>query len=113
MKSITSFLRRKGYALGEIQKLLEELEPTAGHSASGLGGGTALPGIVNQLREAPELAELARGRASLEEAGIEPVVEYGHTLKILLSTHDRASATSLCFTRIAEDRWVYYLDKPA
>ena len=111
MKSITSFLRRKGYALGEIRRLLQELQPTGGHCAAELGGGTALAGIVDQIRESPELAHLAQGRASLEEVGIQPVKEYGHTLKIPLSSSERASDTSVCFTRVAEDCWVYYVDK--
>jgi hypothetical protein len=113
MKSITTFLRRRGYALGEIKALLEELEPTAGHCAVELGGGAALAGIVNQLRETPELAHLAQGRVSLEEAGIRPVREFGHTLKIPLSRGKGGSGACLCFTRVGEDRWVYYVDSPA
>jgi hypothetical protein len=111
MKSITSFLRIKGYALGEIRQLLQELEPTGGHCATELGGGSALARIVEQMRESPELAHLARGRASLKEAGIHPVKEFGHTLKVPLSGKEGVSEACVCFTRIAEDSWVYYVDQ--
>jgi len=104
MKSITTFLRRRGYALGEIKALLEELAPTAGHCAVELGGGAALAGIVNQLRETPRLQD-AQG----EESG----GNGGHTLKIPLTAAKGGSGSCLCFTRVGEDRWVYYVDTPA
>ena len=113
MKSITAFLRRKGYALAEIQRLLQDLEPNCKHNPSDFGGGSALAKIVDQLRDTPELAHLAAGRASLEEAGIHPITESGHTLKLPLSSRRNQVDAWICFTRVAPDRWVYYLDRPS
>jgi len=107
MKSVTSFLRRKGYGLLEIEKLLRLLQPTAGHNAVEFGGGGALDEILVQLKEAPEWGEIAESRVTLQEAGMEPVAEYGHTLRIPLSRTQGSG--SLCCTRVADDKWVYHV----
>jgi hypothetical protein len=88
MKSVTEFLRRKGYPLREISQLLRRLQPTEGHAALGLGGGSALEEVLRQLQNDMQAEGLAQSRSSLSEAGIEPRIEHQHTLMVPLSTKD-------------------------
>jgi hypothetical protein len=110
MKSITSFLRRRGYPVREIGKLLRELEPTAGHAALVLGKGGPIEEILLELRKEPLAASLNHTRCSLKEAGIDPQFEHGHTLRVPLSGSKGGAVGYLCFTRVSEDRWIYFVD---
>jgi len=108
MKSVTSFLRRKGFGIREIEKLLRQLEPTEDRGTLEVGRSGLIHDIISQLQKEPVLAHLADSRDSLEEAGIHPVLEQGHTLKVPVSS--KSGKRQLCFTRVAEDRWVYFMD---
>lgn len=110
MKSITSFLRRRGYPLREIRKLLCQLDTKEVFATTELMPGGALDEVLEQLKREPFAAKIARSRSTLAEQGIRPSTEYGHTLKVPISTRPGAPLTYLCFTRVAEDRWVYFVD---
>jgi hypothetical protein len=47
----------------------------------------------------------------LEEMGIEPYVEYGHTLKVPLSNSEGGPKGLLCFTRVSQRKWVYRVER--
>ena len=111
MKSITMFLRRKGYALGEIERLLQQLEPTQGHVATVSGQGGAMGEILDYIQQQTELAPLSRSRHSLDESGITPSTEYGHTLRTPLSS--RPGIGFLCVTRVALNRWAISVENQA
>lgn len=110
MNSVTSFLRRRGYPLREIGKLLRQLQPTDGHVAIVLGKGGAIEELLVELAKEPLAASLNQSRSSLQEEGIVPQVEHGHTLKIPLSSNQGGPVGRLYFTRVSEDRWVYFVD---
>jgi hypothetical protein len=109
MNSVTSFLRRRGYAIREIERLLQDLKPTTGYWALELGGSGMVREIMDELKEEPMITSLASSRCSLAEAGLTPVTEHGHTLRVPLSS--KPGAGQLCFTRIAQDRWLYFVDQ--
>ena len=109
MKSVTAFLRRKGYPLREITKLLHRLQATEGHAAVDSGGGSAVEAVLQQVQRELGAEDLAESQSSLAELGLEPKVEHQHTLRVLLSAKE-GPKRHLCFTRVGDDRWIYFVD---
>jgi len=111
MNSITTLLRRKGYPIREIGVLLRDLKPTAGHNALTTGMGRRLDEVLTLLKREPLTKCLAQSRVSLEEEGIQPSIEYGHTLKVPIPGEHGQPDANLCFTRVSQEQWVYLVDR--
>jgi hypothetical protein len=67
--------------------------------------------MVRRVERAPELNHLVKGRNSLSEAGLAPVKEAGHTLRIPLEASHSGETEFLCFTRLTAERWTSYRDR--
>jgi hypothetical protein len=110
MRSLTSFLRRRGYALREIHDLLKQLETHRGFDSADFLKGGPLEEVLEQLKKEPAAAKLSRSRLTLKEHGITPTTQQGHTLVVPVSAKPGVPCSYLYFTRVAEDKWVYFVD---
>lgn len=108
MESITSFLRRKGYAAREIMELVRQLRPNGRYADLEVGAEGTIEEILQAFQREPLAAELLRTRESLESMGITPVQEFDHTLKVPVPARGEIPAVDLYFARVSKSRWIYF-----